>query len=224
MSKFKTKRARRSFTAEFKAEAVKLVGASGKSIGEVAKDLDLTETALREWVRRAQEVNGQLVDDPAAVGDVIRATPVGTPIRFTVRSGAGTKDVSIAPANVQGVDHPIIGVVLVHTFPFAVSFRSGDIGGPSAGLMWALGLVDLLTPGELTGGHVIAGTGTISPDGTVGPIGGVQEKVAGAERSGATVFFVPLQDAKDARSVAGDITVVPVSTYGQAVRYLQTHG
>ena len=63
MSKFKTKRARRSFTAEFKAEAVKLVGASGKTVGEVAKDLDLTETALREWVKRATEVpSGQLVD------------------------------------------------------------------------------------------------------------------------------------------------------------------
>ena len=63
MSKFKTKRARRSFTAEFKAEAVKLVRASGKTVGEVAKDLDLTETALREWVRRAQEVpSGQLVN------------------------------------------------------------------------------------------------------------------------------------------------------------------
>jgi len=63
MSKFKTKRARRSFTGEFKAEAVKLVRASGKTVGEVAKDLDLTETALREWVRRAQEVpSGALVD------------------------------------------------------------------------------------------------------------------------------------------------------------------
>jgi PDZ domain-containing protein len=170
------------------------------------------------------QVNGRPVDDPAAVGDVIQGTAVGSPIRFTVQASTGTKDVSIAPANVQGVDHPIVGVVLVHTFTLAVSFRSGDIGGPSAGLMWALGLVDLLTPGDLTGGHVISGTGTISPDGTVGPIGGVQEKVAGAERGGATVFFVPLQDAKDARSVAGDITVVPVSTYQQAVRYLQTHG
>ena len=63
MSKFKTKRARRSFTAEFKAEAVELVRASGKRIGEIARDLDLTETVLRDWVKRAQEVpNGQLAD------------------------------------------------------------------------------------------------------------------------------------------------------------------
>jgi Lon-like protease len=169
------------------------------------------------------EVNGQAVDDPAVVGQIIRSTGVGTPIHFTVHATTGTREVDVAPENVKGYDHPIVGIVLVRSFPIQVTFQSEDIGGPSAGLMWTLGLVDMLTPGDLTGGRTISGTGTISPDGTVGPIGGVQEKVAGAERAGATIFFVPVDDAKDARSVANGITVVPVSTYEQAVRYLQTH-
>jgi PDZ domain-containing protein len=90
--------------------------------------------------------------------------------------------------------------------------------------MWTLGLGDLLTPGDLSDGAVIAGTGTIAPDGTVGPIGGVEEKVAAAERAGATVFFAPVQDAKAARAVADHITVVPVSTYQQALDYLERAG
>jgi len=94
--------------------------------------------------------------------------------------------VTVAPATVSGVDHPIIGVSLVENWPFPLTIESGDIGGPSAGLMWTLGLIDLLTPGDLTGGRTLAGTGTIALDGTVGPIGGIQEKVVAAENAGAS--------------------------------------
>jgi PDZ domain-containing protein len=87
--------------------------------------------------------------------------------------------------------------------------------------MWTLGLVDLLTPGDLTGGRPIAGTGEITVEGKVLPIGGVQEKVVAAERAGATIFFVPPQDAAAARSVAKKILLVPVKTYLDAVAYLQ---
>ena len=114
---------------------------------------------------------------------------------------------------------------------FAAQFRahqagdidSGDIGGPSAGLMWTLGVIDLLTPGELTGGRVIAGTGTIALDGTVGPIGGIQEKVVAAEHAGAKVFFVPTADAAGARSIAHGIVLVPVKTFQDALDYLQAN-
>jgi PDZ domain-containing protein len=88
--------------------------------------------------------------------------------------------------------------------------------------MWTLGLIDLLTPGDLTGGQVIAGTGAIAPNGQVFPIGGVQQKVVAAQQAGAVVFFCPEANAADARSVASNITIVPVATFADAVAYL--HG
>ena len=87
--------------------------------------------------------------------------------------------------------------------------------------MWALGLYDLLTPGDLTRGRTIAGTGTISPDATVGPIGGVQDKIAAARAAGARVFLVPVGNLAEARPVRGDIRLVPVRTFAQAVAFLQ---
>jgi PDZ domain-containing protein len=167
------------------------------------------------------QIDGQQVTSVDQVGVKIREAGVGTPITFTVVAGGKTDTVDIAPAIVKGVDHPVIGVALVENFPFAVDFTAGNIGGPSAGLMWTLGLSDLLTPGDLSHGTVVAGTGTIAPDGTVGPIGGVEEKVVAAERAGASIFFAPVQDAPAAKAVAHDITVVPVSTYDQALSYLE---
>lgn len=167
------------------------------------------------------KIDGKAVDDPDRAGQLIRAAGVGRTLTLTVEAGGKTRQVTLAPAMVSGVDHPVIGVSLVNNFPFPLTIESGNIGGPSAGLMWTLGLVDLLTPGDLTAGRTIAGTGEITPDGKVLPIGGVQEKVAAAERAGATIFFVPAQDAPAARSVARRIVLVPVRTCLDAVGYLQ---
>jgi PDZ domain-containing protein len=111
---------------------------------------------------------------------------------------------------------------MINSFPFDVSISSGDIGGPSAGLMWALGLYDLLTPGDLTGGRTIAGTGQIAVDGTVIPIAGIQEKIAAAADAGATVFLVPEDNLKAARA-GGDhgLQLVPVSSFDDALAYLE---
>jgi Lon-like protease len=170
------------------------------------------------------KVDGKAVDDPDQLGTMIRAAGVGHPLAFTIEAGGKTRQVSVAPAKLPDVDHPVIGVSLVNNFPFPLTIESGNIGGPSAGLMWTLGLVDLLTPGDLTDGRTIAGTGEITVEGKVLPIGGIQEKVVAAERAGATIFFVPVQDAAGARSVAKKITLVPVKTYLDAVAYLQRLG
>jgi len=170
-----------------------------------------------------ESVDGNSVNDPEELGSMIRAAGVGKPVSVRIRAGGETHDVSIRPARVKGIGHPIIGVSGVENFPFPLAIDSGNIGGPSAGLMWTLGVADLLTPGELTGGKTIAGTGTIDLEGKVGPIGGVSEKVIAAERAGAKVFFVPLQDAAEARRAADHIVVVPVATFMDAVRYLHQH-
>jgi PDZ domain-containing protein len=96
---------------------------------------------------------------------------------------------------------PRIGVMLRSTFDFPVEITNnvGDqVGGPSAGTMFALAIYDSLTPGSLTGGRTVAGTGEITPDGTVGPIGGIRQKIAGAADDGAKIFLVPAANCAEA--------------------------
>jgi Lon-like protease len=147
--------------------------------------------------------------------------PASAPVRLRGTAGGREFTTTIRRRRCLGSKRPLIGIAPVPTFPFDITMSSGDIGGPSAGLMWSLGLYDLLTPGDLTHGRTVAGTGTISADGRVGPIGGVEDKIAAAKAAGATVFFVPLQNYRDAKQVAGSMRLVPVRTFGQAVRALR---
>jgi Lon-like protease len=165
-------------------------------------------------------IDGSKVQSAQQVGPPIVAAGTSRPVRFTVQAGGKTRQVSVTPGRVQGIDHPAVGIAVVDNFPFPLTISSGEIGGPSAGLMWTLGLIDTLTPGDMTAGRVIAGTGTIATNGDVGPIGGIEQKVVGAERAGAVVFFAPATEAADARAVAHGIQVVPVRTYMDALKYL----
>ena len=118
--------------------------------------------------------------------------PAAASLTFRVSAAGQTHDVALVRKKCDpSVDRPIVGIVMVNSFPFPLSISSGDIGGPSAGLMWSIGLYDLLTPDDLTSGRTIAGTGTIDLDGKVGPIGGIADKVVAARRVGATVFLAP---------------------------------
>jgi PDZ domain-containing protein len=104
-------------------------------------------------------------------------------------------------------------------FPFEVDVEIDDnIGGPSAGLMMSLAIYDTLTPGPLTGGDAVAGTGTITPSGEVGPIGGIQQKVAAARDAGADLFFVPADNCDSIGGVdTGDMRLARATTLDQAV-------
>ncbi len=163
---------------------------------------------------------GRAVADTADLTRRIRQAGFAKPLELTVRAGGQERTVHVQPGRVAGVDHPAVGVALIDNFPFPVTIESGDIGGPSAGLMWAIGLTDLLTPGDLSGGRRIAGTGTIGLDGRVGPIGGIVEKMLAARLSGAKVFLVPRGDLPAARAVGVQMELVPVDTYDEALRYL----
>ncbi len=123
------------------------------------------------------------------------------------------------------VEQHAVGITLGPGYRYApqISFDFGQrIGGPSAGLVFALAIYDKITDGALLGGRHVAGTGSITPDGEVGAIGGIQEKIAGAEKAGATVFLVPAGNCDDVTGVRTDMTLVKVDTLTQAVSALET--
>lgn len=114
-----------------------------------------------------------------------------------------------------------MGTQPAYDYPFAVHINSDNIGGPSAGLAFTLGIVNSLTGGQLTGGHIVAATGTIHPDGTIGDVGGVAQKTVAVERAGATLFLVPVQELSVAQSKAtGKLKVMGVTSLSQALQDL----
>ena len=113
---------------------------------------------------------------------------------------------------------------LDYHLPFQVSVDSGQVGGPSAGLAFTLGIMDVLTPDSITGGHKVATTGTINPDGTVGPVGGVHQKTIAVRDSGAELFLVPSSEYDEAEKYAGSLRVEKVDTVDDALKVLATLG
>lgn len=129
-------------------------------------------------------------------------------------------------ADEEDPDRARVGVQLGERIvpPFEVDITLGeDIGGPSAGTMFALAIYDLITPGSLTGGRYVAGTGTITADGSVGVIGGIQQKIAGAQARGAEIFLVPAGDCGEAAAspYADQVQLVKMSTLDDAVTALE---
>jgi PDZ domain-containing protein len=102
-----------------------------------------------------------------------------------------------------------------------ITFKSGKTGGPSGGLVFAVGLVELLTEKDLMQGRHIAGTGTINGRGIVGAIGGINEKILTAHKAGATIFFAPSDNAEEIANTPAGIKVISVTTLAQAVSYLE---
>lgn len=163
-------------------------------------------------------VNGHSVDDFNVLRDEAQKVDPGDDVTVTVRRDGAKQDLTVE--TIKGEDGSTrLGVIVESTFefPFDVKIRIDNVGGPSAGTMFALGIVDSLTPGELTGGKQIAGTGTIDPDGAVGPIGGIVQKVNGARDGGADYFLVPVDNCDEVRGHVPDgLTTVRISTLHEA--------
>jgi PDZ domain-containing protein len=166
-----------------------------------------------------REVAGHPVGPTTDVGSLLQAVPAGRPVPIVVQRGARLVHLAITPTTQDG--HRVVGVTLQvgYHFPFKVSVDiNKEIGGPSAGLMFALSIYDTLTPGSLTGGNVVAGTGTITGDGTVGEIGGIQQKIAGARQDGAQLFLVPPANCADALGGDnGSMRLVKAATLAEAI-------
>ncbi|RVX44501.1 PDZ domain-containing protein [Nonomuraea polychroma] len=149
-------------------------------------------------------VDGKAATDVNVVSNAVKAHKPGESVVFNVTRGKEKHDVTVPTVDAKG--QPQVGVVMQakYKFPFEVDINVGDVGGPSAGLMFSLGILDKLTPGELTGGKKIAGTGTIQPTGEVGAIGGIQQKMVGAKNSGATIFLTPADNCAEAMKAVPD--------------------
>jgi PDZ domain-containing protein len=201
-----------------------------------------------EITGQGAEVEGVIVGMPAQgvlqVGDIITAVdgqPIGTTssliqalgrhqvgdkISLTIRRAGedqsleiGTRESPTEPGR------PLVGVMVstylleVH-MPFPVDIDSDTVGGPSAGFMFALGILASVTDGDLTRGYYVAGTGTIAQDGSVGAVGGAAEKALAAEQDGVQLFLVPKDDAEEAHRWVHSLRIVPIERFDDAIHAL----
>jgi Lon-like protease len=174
-------------------------------------------------------VDGKTTADPNQLVEVIRAIKPGTPTMLTVHRDGRDQQISLTTKAAS--DDPKasrIGVSIQpdFVFPFKVRIRLPDtVGGPSAGMMFALSIYDVLTPGSLTGGKTIAGSGEITPDGTVGPIGGIGQKLPAAQRDGAKLFLVAADNCAEAVRAhydADKMRLVKITKLADAIKDVET--
>lgn len=194
-------------------------------IGDVITSLDGIPTPNPQALQSAVRAHKPGDTVTLQVGSIAAPTP-GHPVTLRLSSTV-ENNVKVPFIGIGDPSVPLagLGTQAAYQLPFSVSINSDQIGGPSAGLAWTLGIIDSLSGGELTGGKVVAATGTIHPDGTVGDVGGVEQKTVAVERAGASVFFVPPQELGTALSKATPhLEVFAVSSVQQALGDLEKLG
>lgn len=168
-------------------------------------------------------VDGTPVAGGAQLRELITSREAGDRVRLTVRRDGATVTATVRTIAAED-GRAIVGITTQDDaeYPFTVDISLEDVGGPSAGLMFALGIVEKLTPGSLTGGAHVAGTGTIDDAGRVGAIGGITQKMLGAKAAGATVFLAPPGNCEEAKATKPDgLRLVRAATLASAVRSLE---
>jgi PDZ domain-containing protein len=170
-------------------------------------------------------VNGTPVPNMDAFHAVLNQTKPGQDIVIDFRrknAPAGVTTITLGSSPDRGTGFLGVGIVEAPWAPFTIDFHLANIGGPSAGLMFSLAVVDKLTTGDLNGSKFVAGTGTITADGKVGAIGGITHKMVSAREAGATVFLVPAENCDEAKSAHfGGLELVQVDTLTHAVDALK---
>lgn len=175
-------------------------------------------------------VAGRAVADPSDVARFVQAAGAGVPVDVVVRrslsgsDAAETMQLQVTTAANPDTGKAYLGVTVAPFFraPFDIDFTLESVGGPSAGLMFSLGIVDKLSKGLLNGGKHVAGTGTITPAGAVGQIGGIAQKMVGARSAGAELFLAPASNCPDVVGhIPAGLRVIAVETLHEAREYLQ---
>jgi len=171
------------------------------------------------------EANGEELTDVSTLRSVINEGE-GAPVELLIERDGEQQTVEVTPKETTdeaGKTTWILGVNLTtdYDFPIDVTIQLNNVGGPSAGMMFALGIIDTLTPGELNGGQQVAGTGTITADGEVGPIGGIRQKMWGALDAGAQWFLAPEANCDEVVGhIPGDLRVFSVEDLDDALAVL----
>ena len=172
-------------------------------------------------------VNGQPVRKTDDLRRLVSAHRPGDTVRLAVRGTKGLRELEVKTvSDPHDRKRAVIGVIVLQAtqakLPFPVKIDSGSIGGPSAGLAFALDVLQELGR-RVDRGYRVAATGEIFPDGSVGPIGGVKQKTIGVRHAGVDVFLVPAGDnAQEARKYAGPVKIIPVESFRQALHALAT--
>lgn len=186
------------YISEIKITVVDKTGAAGGI-------LKAGDTLLR--------VDGEVATGLEQVRGFVAASKGERAVRMEIMRDGEKLSLSVTPRLVEKQWRLGIYVQTVPTFPFEIDVQVGNVGGPSAGQMLVLAIYDKLTPGKLTGGKRIAGTGTISPEGKIGPIGGVKQKMYGAKRAGHNWFLVPNENCGEViGNIPDGLNVISVTT------------
>lgn len=192
--------------------------ALGREVDQTVVIAGVADDSPSKGVLEADDVLVSVDGDPATSADAVRAAvqrhePGDSFPVVVVRDGT-ERTVTVRTVDSGGRAVIGVGLRLDYDLPVDVTLRTGSVGGPSAGLMFSLAIYDVLTPGELTGGKSIAGTGTMGDDGTVGPIGGIRQKLVGAERAGADFFLAPAENCSEVvGNVPDGLQVLKVATF-----------
>lgn len=201
-------------------------------LGDVDTSVYITGYAADTPAGRVLQIGDRIVEldgvGIAATDDLAVAMEDNAPgdrVSIVVERQADEIDFEIElAANTENPDRPFIGIY-VRSLPYWIDVQSGIVGGPSAGMMYTLAIIDVLTEGDLTHGRVVAGTGTIDVEGAVGAIGGVRQKVVAAEAAGADYMLVPQSNYEAALTAPrSSLKLVPVSTLDEALAFMETLG
>ncbi|WP_238010153.1 site-2 protease family protein [Dactylosporangium sp. AC04546] len=191
------------------------------TVGEVTEGYPAAGQLQKDDVITA--IDGTAVTSVNKLTELVRAKPADVPRQVEFKRGTETKTVSLTTK--KGDDgNPRLGVVVAakQPHPFELSIQLDKIGGPSAGLMFTLGIIDTIKPEDLTGGYIIAGTGTIDEEGNVGPIGGIPQKLVAAKAAKAKFFLTPAANCAEAMdNPQSGLPLVKVTTLDDALTALE---
>lgn len=176
----------------------------GYDVGSMVRVFGLTDDAAAAGILEKDDVilaaNGETISQTERLREIV-AEGEGAPVRLDIDRAGRTQTVEVTPAatEIGGQTRWLLGITTLHDydFPFDVTIQLDNVGGPSAGMMFALGIIDTLTEGNLNGGKDVAGTGTIDANGVVGPIGGIRQKMHGALGAGAEYFLAPVDNCPE---------------------------
>jgi PDZ domain-containing protein len=203
--------------------------AIGKKVPEMVVVAGVPDSSPSKGIFQPDDVLVTVDGDPASSSDAVRAAvqrhQPGDTFPVVVRRDGKEQAVTAKTTEADGRTVMGVGLRLDYDLPVDVTLRTGSVGGPSAGLMFSLAIYDALTPGELTGGKKIAGTGTLDDAGTVGPIGGIRQKLIGARRAGADFFLAPADNCADiGEAVPDGLRVVKVGSFDEGRKAVQAIG